>query len=105
MLIEHTSRSTEDKPEIYKCVGVLRRSTGCFNQQSLNMVSEPTMSHNPLEQPNGQLKSQPKKSTFNTNNSSSYVNAGKSKSMFCLGNSAKKCKLGKSRFWESFRSV
>ena len=36
MLIEHTSRSTEDKPETDKCVGVLRRSTGCFNQQSLN---------------------------------------------------------------------
>ena len=68
MLIEHTSRSTEDKPEIYKCVGALRWSTGCFNQQSLNMVSQPAMSHNPLGQPNGQLKSQPKKSTMSINN-------------------------------------
>ena len=58
MLIEHTSRSTKDKPEIYNCVGALRRSTGCFNQQSLNMVSQPAMSHNPLGQRNGQLKSQ-----------------------------------------------
>ena len=39
LMIEHTSRSTEDKLEIYKCVGALRWSTGCFNQQSLNMVS------------------------------------------------------------------
>lgn len=60
MLIEHTNRSTEDEPKIYKCVGALRRSTRCFNLQSLNMVSQPAMSNNPLGQPNGQLKSQPK---------------------------------------------
>ena len=31
MLIEHTSGSIEDKPETEECVGVLRRSAGCFN--------------------------------------------------------------------------
>ena len=67
MLIEHTSRSKEDKPEIYICVGALQQSTRCFNQQSLNMVSQPAMSHNPLGQRNDQLKSQPKKSTLSVN--------------------------------------
>ena len=48
MLIEHTNRSTEDKPKIhltwsakYMCCGALRWSTRWFNQQSLYTVSEP----------------------------------------------------------------
>ena len=47
MLIEHTSRSTEDKPKIYICDGALRRSAGCFNQRSL--ISQPAqyVSHHP----------------------------------------------------------
>ena len=47
MLIEHTNRSTEDKPKIhitwstkYMCCGALRRSTGCFNRQSLYTVKQ-----------------------------------------------------------------
>ena len=47
MLIEHTSGSIEDKPETGDCVGALRRSVGCFNQQSL--ISQPAqyVSHHP----------------------------------------------------------
>ena len=63
MLIEHTSGLTEDKPKIYKCVGVLRRSAECFNKKSLNMVIQLAMSHNPL--------SQRYQSMVNANNSSS----------------------------------
>ena len=61
MLIEHTSRSTEDKPETEKCGGALLRSTRCFNQQSL--LSQPTqhVSQQPSKQPHGQLKVNPRK--------------------------------------------
>ena len=101
MLIEHTSRSTQDKPKIYKCVGVFRRSRGCFNQKNFNMVSQPEMSHNPLEQP----KQSTQKSTVNANSSNSKVNAAKSKSTSNLENCAKKCGLRKSKEWESFRAI
>ena len=50
MQIEHTSRRQKTSQK-YMCVGALRRSTGCFNQQSLNTVSQPEVSHNPLGQP------------------------------------------------------
>ena len=61
MLIEHTSGSTEDKPEKYIFVGALRQSAECFNQQSL--LGQPTqhVSQQPSKQPNGQLKVNPKK--------------------------------------------
>ena len=61
VLIEHTSRSTEDKPKTYKCVGVLRWSIGCFNQQSL--LGQPTeyVSQQPSKQPHSQLKVNPRK--------------------------------------------
>ena len=72
MLIEHTSSSTKDKPKMYMCVGALRRSTGCFNQQSLNTVSQPEVSHNPLGQQYQSTQSQ-RKSTL----SQSMVNAKK----------------------------
>ena len=53
MLIEHTNRSTEDKPIIYLSfvkqrwrMVALRQSTWCFNQQSLLKFSQPNVSHN-----------------------------------------------------------
>ena len=61
MLIEHTSGSIEDKPETKKCGGALRRSTRCFNQQSL--LGQPTqhLSQQPSKQPHNQLKVNPRK--------------------------------------------
>ena len=61
----------EDKPEIEKCDGALRRSTGCFNQQSL--LDQPTqnVSQQSSNQQPSQPKSSPKKSTL-----SRKVNAG-----------------------------
>ena len=57
MLIEHTSGSIEDKPETEECEGALRRSTGCFNQQSL--LDQPTqnVSQQSSNQSPSQLKS------------------------------------------------
>ena len=46
----------EDKPETEKCDGALRRSTGCFNQQSL--LDQATQ--NVSQQSSNQLPSQPK---------------------------------------------
>ena len=68
MLIEHTSRSTEDKPEIYICVGVLRQLAGCFNQQSLSRLAStscvtPTALKDSASHVNAnQLKNSPEKS-------------------------------------------
>ena len=61
----------EDKPETEKCDGALRRSTGCFNQQSL--LDQPTqnVSQQSSNQSPSQLKSTPEKSTL-----SRKVNAG-----------------------------
>ena len=61
MMIEHTSGSIEDKPETEKCGGALRRSTRCFNQQSL--LGQPTqhVSQQSSKQPHGQLKVNPRK--------------------------------------------
>ena len=61
MLIEHTRGSTEDKPEKYIFVGALRRSAGCFNQQSLLGQPAQHVSQQPSKQPNGQLKVNPRK--------------------------------------------
>ena len=63
MLIEHTSGSIEDKPETGECVGVLRRSAGCFNQQSL--LGRPTQ--NVSQQSSNQLSSQLKVNPRNFN--------------------------------------
>ena len=54
----------EDKPETEKCGGALRRSTGCFNQQSL--LGQPTqnVSQQSSNRQPSQPKSTPKKSTL-----------------------------------------
>ena len=77
MLIEHTNRSTEDKPKIhltwstkYMCCGALRRSTRCFNQQSLNTINQAEVSHNPLRQLYKSTQSQRYPSQRATQNSS-----------------------------------
>ena len=61
----------EDKPETEKCDGALRRSTGCFNQQSL--LDQPTQ--NVSQQSSNQQPSQPK-STPEKSTLSRKVNAG-----------------------------
>ena len=61
----------EDKPETEKCGGALRRSTGCFNQQSL--LDQPTQ--NVSQQSSNQLPSQPK-SILEKSTLSRKVNAG-----------------------------
>ena len=54
-VIEHTSRLTEDKPKICKCVGALRRSTGASTSevsiQSANQKCHTTLSDNNISQP------------------------------------------------------
>ena len=61
MLIEHTSGYIEDKLETGECVGALRRSAGCFNQQSL--LGQPTqnVSQQSSNQSSSELKVIPKK--------------------------------------------
>ena len=61
MLIEHTSGSIEDKPETGECVGALRRSAGCFNQQSLLGRPTQNVSQQSSNQLSSQLKVNPKK--------------------------------------------
>ena len=61
MLIEHTSGSIEDKPETGECVGVLRRSAGCFNQQILLGRPTQNVSQQSSNQLSSQLKVNPRK--------------------------------------------
>ena len=61
MLIEHTSGSIEDKPETRECVGALRWSAGCFNQQSLLGRPTQNVSQQSSNQLSSQLKFNPKK--------------------------------------------
>ena len=61
MLIEHTSGSIEDKPETGECVGALRGSAGCFNQQSLLGRPTQNVSQQSSNQLSSQLKVNPKK--------------------------------------------
>ena len=61
MLIEHTSGSIEDKLEIGKCVGALRWSAECFNQQSLLDWPTQNVSQQSSNQSSSQLKVIPKK--------------------------------------------
>ena len=75
MLIEHTSGSIEDKPETGECVGALRRSAGCFNQQSILGRPTQNVSQQSSNQLSSQLKVNPrkvnavqKKSTQGSNN-------------------------------------
>ena len=75
MLIEHTSGSVEDKPEIGECVGALRWSAGCFNQQSLLGRPTQNLSQESSNQLSNQRKVNPrkvnaiqKKSTQGSNN-------------------------------------
>ena len=72
MLIEHTSRSIEDKPETGECVGALRRLAGCFNQQ--NLLGWPTQ--NVSQQSSNQLSSQLKVNPRKVNAVQKKVNAG-----------------------------
>ena len=60
-MIEHTSESTEDKPEKFIFVGALRQSGGCFNQQNLLGQLAQHVSQQPSKQPHGQLKVNPRK--------------------------------------------
>ena len=62
MLIEHTSGSIEDKPETGECVGALRQSAGCFNQQSLLGRPTQNVSQQSSNQLSSQLKVNPRKS-------------------------------------------
>ena len=75
MLIEHTSGSIENKPETGECVGALRRSARCFNQQSLLGRPTQNVSQQSSNQLSSQLKVNPrkvnavqKKSTQGSNN-------------------------------------
>ena len=61
MLIEHTNGSIEDKPETGDCVGALRRSAGCFNQQSLLVRPTQNVSQQSSNQSPSQLKVNPRK--------------------------------------------
>ena len=116
MLIEHTNRSIEDKPKIhltwstkYMCCGALRRSTGCFNQQSLYTVSQLEYVTQPSRTTLYQSTQSQQKSTL----SQSMVNAKTSTKGQC--NLVKvniqprfmcqKMRLQKSEFWESLGSV
>ena len=91
------------------CCGALRRSTGCFNQQNLNTVNQPEVSHNPLGQlyqsTQSQQKSMLSQWTVNAKQQQQKVNTSRSKSTVNLDFSAQKCRLGKSEFWPSFGSV
>ena len=60
-MIEHTSGSIEDKPETGECVGALRRSVGCFNQQSLLGRPTQNVSQQSSNQLSSQLKVNPRK--------------------------------------------
>ena len=62
MLIEHTNGSIEDKPETGECVGALRQSAGCFNQQSLLGWPTQKVSQQSSNQLSSQLKVNPRKS-------------------------------------------
>ena len=61
MEIEHTSDPLEDKPETAECVGALRRSAGCFNQQSLLGRPTQNVSQQSSNQSPSQLKVNPRK--------------------------------------------
>ena len=62
MQIEHTIDPLEDKSEIDKGDGALRRSTGFFNQQRLHGQPTQHVSQQSSKQSHSQLRSQPQKS-------------------------------------------
>ena len=62
MQIEHTSDPLEDKSEIDKGDGVLRRSRWCFNQKRLHGQPTQHVSQQYSKQSHGQLRSRPYKS-------------------------------------------
>ena len=67
MLIEHNIGSIEDKPETGECVGALRQSAGCFNQQSLLGRPTQNVSQQFSNQSPSQHKSTPENSTLGSN--------------------------------------
>ena len=113
MLIEHTSRSTEDKPKI--TLNLISKIYVLWCITTVNRVLQPTKSQygqptRSVTQPSRTAilvnpKSTLSLSMVNTKQQQQKVNAARSKSTINLNFCANKCRLQKSKFWERLGSI